>query len=310
MQATPVVHEAVIFFEQGHAGKQMLFSEFEAVLDGVVGLSEFSGQTLRAAWLGMDAMLRIRECVLFLISFDRQGKADRRWNIPLRHLAAQAGAGPDLGAGPIRLACRSQCPVSWHADSLWDAERIQGIHPLRVIRDAIRSNKLGLRLAKTSEEPVPVMAVSHQVEQQLERLNARHERELQEAGSLRRQLQREMDVLRAASESLAQQNDALRQHIVAEARRYEEEGNAIRDQVMELREQWRLQSEALLATRVEEETRRLRQAIELRDQELRHQYEAARVMRDELYRLRQGHERIPGDETDWSDDAGRAPFRH
>jgi hypothetical protein len=310
MQATSVVHEAVIFFEQGRAAKEMLYAEFEAVLDGVVSLPEYAGRVQRAAWVGVDAALRVRECVLFLIGFDHQGKTDRRWNVPLRHLASQAGAGPDLGAGPIRLACRSQCPVSWHAESLWDADRRQGVHPLRLVRDAITANRLGLRPAKLAEEAVPVVAVSHQVEKQLARFNERHDRELREAGAIRRQLQLELDALRSANESLASQNEMLRQHIVTEARRYEAECLAMREQVMELREQWRLQSEELLTQRVGEETQRLRQAIELRDQELRHQYELAREMRDELYRLRQGHERIPGEDTEWLDDAGEAQFRH
>lgn len=310
MQATTVVHEAVIFFEQGRTGKEMLYTEFEAVLDGVINLPEYADRTLRAVWVGVDAALKVRECVLFLISFDHQGKTDRRWNVPLRHLASQAGAGPDLGGGPVRLACRSQCPVSWHAESLWDADRHQGVHPLRLVRDAIAANRLGLRAAKLAEEGVPVVAVSHQVEKQLARFNERHERELRAAGTLRRQMQVEMDALRSANESLASQNEMLRQHIVTEARRHESECVAMREQVMELREQWKLQSEALLTQRVEEETRRLRQAIELRDQELRHQYELAREMRDELYRLRQGHERIPGEDTEWLDESGESHFRH
>lgn len=138
-------HEAVIFFVDGKICKEMMFSEFEAVLDGVVGLSDFAGETIKAAFLIVTPQLKISQCVLFTIRFDRQGLADRAWNIPLRHLAEIGGQGPDLGAGPIRLACRSQCPIAWHTDMLWDPDMSPQSNTFARLREAISENRLHLQ---------------------------------------------------------------------------------------------------------------------------------------------------------------------
>lgn len=138
-------HEAVLFIADGEVCKEMMFSEFEAVLDGVVGLNDFAGDTVKAAFLIVTTQLKISQCVLFTIRFDRQGLADRAWNIPLRHLAETAGLGPDLGAGPIRLACRSQCPVAWHTDMLWDPDMSPQSNTFARLRDAIAENRLHLQ---------------------------------------------------------------------------------------------------------------------------------------------------------------------
>ena len=41
-------NEAVVFFEDGAVSKEMTYSEFEAILDGVVGMDDFAGDTLKA----------------------------------------------------------------------------------------------------------------------------------------------------------------------------------------------------------------------------------------------------------------------
>lgn len=138
-------HEAVIFFADGKICKEMMYSEFEAVLDGVVGLNDFAGDTIPAAFVIVSTQLKITHCVLFTIRFDRQGLADRAWNIPLRHLAETGGQGPDLGAGPIRLACRSQCPVAWHTDMLWDPDMSPQSNTFARLRDVIAENRLHLQ---------------------------------------------------------------------------------------------------------------------------------------------------------------------
>lgn len=149
MQDSQVSTEAVLFFERGDISKEMMFPEFEAVLDGVVGLNDCAGESMRAAYVIINPRLQVTACVLFLIGFDRLGYADKSWNIPLRHLADTAGPGPDLGAGPIRLACRSQCSVKWQESLLWDPDMGAGKNTFIRIRDAVRSN----RLCIASSEP-------------------------------------------------------------------------------------------------------------------------------------------------------------
>lgn len=145
MQNKPQIVEAVMFFnERGGICKEMLFPEFEALLDGVVGMPEFADQQMRVAFVMINPRLMIRAAVFFYLDFDEKGAPDKGWNIPLQHLAERAGRGPDLGAGPIRLACRSQCPVSWHQMHLWDPSLAPGKNDLVLLRDAAKRNKLGL----------------------------------------------------------------------------------------------------------------------------------------------------------------------
>lgn len=144
MQNKPQMVEAVMFFDGGAIRKAMFFPEFEALLDGVVGMPEFADRQVSAAYLLINPRLMIRSAVFFYIDFDEQGKADTGWNMPLRHLAERSGRGPDLGAGPIRLACRSQCPVSWHQMHMWDPNLAPGHNDLVILRDAVKDNRLGI----------------------------------------------------------------------------------------------------------------------------------------------------------------------
>lgn len=112
--------ELVLFWESESIDKAMVFSDFQATLDGYVGISSYSGEEKRAAYVQLDDSLKVRACVLFTIGFDAAGFPERSWNLPLRHMAEIAGRGPDMGGGPIHLVCRSQCSISWHAPKLWD----------------------------------------------------------------------------------------------------------------------------------------------------------------------------------------------
>lgn len=144
MQNKPQMVEAVMFFNERGVCKEMLFPEFEALLDGVVNMPEFADQQMRVAYLMINPRLLVRAAVFFYLDFDEKGSPDSGWNLPLRHLAERAGRGPDLGAGPIRLACRSQCPVSWHQMHLWDPNLAPGHNDLALLRDAAKRNTLGL----------------------------------------------------------------------------------------------------------------------------------------------------------------------
>lgn len=113
-------NELVLFWEGESIDKTMVLSDFQATLDGYVGISAYAGDERRAAYVQLDEQLKPSACVLFTIAFDDAGYPERSWNMPLRHMVEIAGRGPDLGGGPIRLVCRSQNPVSWHGGRLWD----------------------------------------------------------------------------------------------------------------------------------------------------------------------------------------------
>lgn len=150
------VYEAVLFFQDGDIVKEMLYSEFEAVLDRVVEVQEFAGQEVSAVFVTLSGQLMVTGAVFFRLGFTAKGEADKTWNIPLRHLADVAGRGPDLGAGAIKLACRSQCPIPWHQRSMWDPIMKPEKNSFAAIRDAIRRNRLCLLLEEPPAPPPPV----------------------------------------------------------------------------------------------------------------------------------------------------------
>lgn len=136
------LYEAVCFFGKKSILKEMRYSEFEAILDGVVGDTELANKEVYAAYVKVTPTLHIHSVVTFKIEFDDRGFADNDWNIPLRHLAESASAGPDLGVGPIRLACRGQCSVPWYQRELWEPNQSDVDH-FQLLKDAIVRNKLG-----------------------------------------------------------------------------------------------------------------------------------------------------------------------
>lgn len=145
-----ITSDAVVFFEDNKVVKELLYPEFEAILDQVVGVGEFKGQTSQAAYVQINAQLHVVAVVFFLIDFDASGNADKSWNVPLKHLADNGGRGPDLGAGPIKLACRSQCSVSWHQRAMWDPDMDPESSTLEQLAQAIKRNRLGLAYSEPS----------------------------------------------------------------------------------------------------------------------------------------------------------------
>lgn len=137
-------YEALVFFDGHQICKEMLYTEFEAILDGVVGIPEFADQERRVAYINISPTFHVTGCVLFTLSFGSQGDISRSWNMPLRHLEEVAGTGPDLGAGPIRLACKSQCPIPWHQAQLWDPSLSPAHNDLLAIQKAVARNNLCL----------------------------------------------------------------------------------------------------------------------------------------------------------------------
>lgn len=153
----------ILFFSDCRISKGMPVSEFGAVLDGVVGMPEFAAGEAKAAYVVVDGQLQIKACVLFLIRFDRNGYADRSWNVPLGHLADGGTKGPDLGGGPILLSCRSQCTISWLQPKLWDPVMNEDASDFMVIRDYIMRRYKALGIEVDQEDDIPVVGLSQQL---------------------------------------------------------------------------------------------------------------------------------------------------
>jgi hypothetical protein len=149
---TSSIHAELISFwsEEGIINKTMLYDDFDAVVTGIAPLSQYAKQKKFAAYIQLDDSLSIKGMVFFTIEFDKSGYPESGWNIPLDNLLEVAGLGPDLGKGPIRLVCRSQCPISWHAPRLWnprmEAESNTFTQIQKTLPDAC--SRLGIRPSK------------------------------------------------------------------------------------------------------------------------------------------------------------------
>lgn len=150
-------YSAVFFMEEGRIARQMRATEFGAFLDGYVGLSDLAETDVKAVLIELGGDLLVRSLVFFRIWFDEEGRADTSWNIPIEALAKEGAKGPDMGAGPIRLVCRSQCPDPKYANELWDPDMTPGNNHFLAIRKAVESNTLRFQKVEPVEEEIPVL---------------------------------------------------------------------------------------------------------------------------------------------------------
>lgn len=230
-KAVDIAHEAILFLSEHQVTNQMRYSEFEALLDGVVTMPDKAGQEVQAAYVQLDKQLHVRALVCFQLYFDDEGRADSEWNVPLQRLAKISGAGPDMGAGPIKLAMRSQCAISWHQKDLWDPQSESGANDFQSIRKALKENRLGLPVVASApkrsapeknvreleDEEIPTL----ENETELEDPDSREDELATEDGldsvEHRRKLARQIRNQRIRLKALTTQHDAeiselLRQH--------------------------------------------------------------------------------------------------
>lgn len=153
-------NSAVFLMEGNQVARQMRWSEFGAFLDGYVGLSDLAETDVRAVLVNLNPDLTVASLVFFRIWFDEEGRADSSWNVPIEALAEQGAKGPDLGGGPVRLVCRSQCPDPAFAEELWDPDMTPGSNHFQSIRKAVEANTLHFRKAEPPEENIPVLTAA------------------------------------------------------------------------------------------------------------------------------------------------------
>ncbi|GEM_PF-1346257 len=144
--------EAVFIFDGGEIAEEMHFTDFEACLTGEAKLEAYAASVVSGMYVVIGTGLAVRGVVCFSLGIDENGAADSSFSVPLQHLASVAGGGPDLGCGPIRLACRSQCPVSWHAHNLWEPEGDGDANPLAQAQSAVWTNRLGYNQQTVSSQ--------------------------------------------------------------------------------------------------------------------------------------------------------------
>ncbi len=146
------LEEIVLLFDADGAAvsAEMLFAEFEALVNQAAPLDEHAASVVKAVYGVVATGLRLRGLVFFQFKVDEEGLLDASFNVPLRYLVRNAGAGPDLGMGSVRLACRGQCPVPWHAVNLWQPQGEGDAHPAMLAQKAVWRNRLGLKPMATT----------------------------------------------------------------------------------------------------------------------------------------------------------------
>ncbi len=217
-------NEAVIFFKGDLVDKEVLYPEFEAVLDGYIGLPDYANRIVKAVFLQISPRLKIQGAVFFTLPFNEEGQVEASWNIPLQHLADHGLAGPDLGEGTIRLACRSSCPVAWYRDKLWDPDLQGSLSTFDLLKQSIARNRLGLVKEKAVETPAATPAQAPSVaptpiaagpvfnrkyRRRLEGLQSKHQLEL---STLAERARRRLETLESAhQERLQKQAELLKE---------------------------------------------------------------------------------------------------
>ena len=321
--------EAVIFFADGEIRREMLYPEFEALLDCVVPIRDFAGKTLEAAYVRLDARLAPVTVVLFLIPFDSDGFPDEHWDVPLRMLAERGVRGPDLGGGPVRLATRGQCPLPQYEEQLWDIRFGAGGNTLAQLQERVLMNRLGLDVADQDvaqpppaawpgaaapAAPVPgpaaappahgsessdtLLALMQQSSQQMALAREQHQRESMA-------LQQQLAVLQQHARALEDEKQALLARAEQQARSLEEQRSAADSRTRQLAEQARREIEAARQTlegerdaALAERDARMREALARLERERETQEDQLHSLRSELTELRRDKLRLMGEGAD------------
>lgn len=315
--------EVIYFFERGNIAREMLYSEFEAILDGFIPVVDLVDTSVNAVYLQVGAGLNIRAAVFFIIDFDAQGFADKRWNVPLVQLADSAGPGPNLGAGAIRLACYSQCQIAWHQAKLWDPDMQPGRGHFSLLKKKLKANTLHLRLEPEAvTQATPLQAVKYpspdpeKLQQKMEeafrvriaehlkqqRLRAntllsRHQQELQRLGLEHNQrietmrdeflaLRRQLDEERALNGQLKSLVKDQAAKVASLQAYFEQRLRSSTQGNHQQLEALRANYELALQTTVESETASLNEQLQSRDIEIMYHREQQRSLMTEIDQLR------------------------
>ena len=153
-----VITDAIFFLHKDEVLKQMLVSEFEALLDGVVQATEYSAKSIDAVFLQINSRLSIQSLVFFRIGFTPDGYVVGDWHVPFHQLLQSPARGPDLGAGVCRLVTKAQCSAPWLAQGLYDPDP----KIFTVLVQSVKLNKLGIVEAEDTwqGDDIPTLASS------------------------------------------------------------------------------------------------------------------------------------------------------
>ena len=320
---------AIFFFDSdGYVSREILFTEFQAILDAYVPSLELAGRVHDAVYVELDSKLIVRRAVFFNIAFSADGFVDDSWALPLQELARSAAKGPDLGAGPIDLACASRCPIAHFQTFLWDPDLRNGRGQFGVLKSVVAQNRLGIEFL-VDEEPTQTDKSARDDDALAEKITKGYEQELRNhmAQLLKEQRLRSKTIENESSralESLKKEHSSrlndLRLRIDEKDRLIEEEKQRNRilketidgqaEKIKGLREYFehkldqaqgseheqylRLKEnfDAELNATIESETKELKELLQMRDIELLYRNEQETQLHDEIARLRDENQEL------------------
>ena len=236
------LEEAIFLFAEdlSAVASEMRYVEFEALLNHSASIEQFAASNVRAAYVVVGEGLAVRAIVFFTFQVDEEGRVDDRFNVPLRYLAKQAGRGPDLGSGkPIRMACRSHCPVPWQAAKLWEPEGVGDVHPAIRLQKIVKRNRLGLKPRRVS---IPDENSPAQTQQALE---ARLDEALDQRGRIDVQA-----LIRSHQDQLQQIAAQFRRELAQQQQGYQVQLRGAQEEIQKLRHA--LRSEKSRSRRLQE----------------------------------------------------------
>lgn len=213
--------------------------DFKALLEGGATLPRHAASVVKAAFAVVGAALSVRAIVFFSFKVDEDGLADPSFNLPLRYLADNAGPGPDLGTGTVRLACRGQCPVPWHSVHLWEPVSDAESGSIELVQKAVWRNRLGLKPSGALGDAVDDDAVELvetrprlQIQQQTQQkaLEARLTETFGEEGKVNLE-----KLIRQHNDRLSEVSDKYRSELVSQQQGYLEQIRNCRQEIQQLK---------------------------------------------------------------------------
>lgn len=146
---------AVFFVSSQSIVKELLFAEFEALLEGFTPELEWAGRDAKAVYVELSPTLAIKSAVFFLISFDANGGVDERWNLPLVNLAQTAQPYKEcsyaLNGGFVPRVLTADMVEEDLKPLLWSPDLSGKSSVLQLIRASVDANRLGLSRALLEE---------------------------------------------------------------------------------------------------------------------------------------------------------------
>jgi hypothetical protein len=232
--------EVVVLFDADLIGveAELRAADFAKMVGQPGALPEMAASSVRAAFAVVGVGLALRSVVFFSFKVDEEGAVHRSFNLPLRYLADNAGPGPDLGSGVVKVACRGRCPVPWHSVNLWEPREDGENDSIHLVQKAVWRNRLSLRPSaaveragddtlELTESHQQFVQETHDVQQDLER---RLTDALGEAGAVRVE-----SMIRQQNERVMEVSDKYRSEMLEQQQGYLQQIRTCREEIRELR---------------------------------------------------------------------------